>query len=123
MPRILLIDDDVVFCRTVTKVLTKAGYDVDAVNDLPSAMERVEGEGPYFSVIVDFWLGQTDAVPILDEIAASMPQVPVILVSGGGGGVSLENTKAIGDISGVVSFLDKPFERQELLDVLNSLRK
>lgn len=105
------------------KVLTKAGYDVDAVNDLPSAMERIESKTPYFSVIVDFWLGKTDAVPILDEIAISMPQVPVILVSGGGRGVSLENTKAIGDISGVVSFLDKPFERRELLDVLNSLKK
>lgn len=123
MPKVLLIDDDVEFCITISRVLGKAGYDIKTVNDLSTALACIERNDDYFAVIVDFWLGQSDAVPVLDAIAKFMLGVPVILVSGGGGSFSLENTKAIGDVSGVACFLDKPFEKTDLLKALNALRR
>lgn len=123
MPKVLLIDDDVEFCIMLSRVMAKAGYDVETVNDLRIALGCIERKDDYFAVIVDFWLGRCDAVPVLDAIVQFMPGVPVILVSGGGGSFSLENTKAIGDVSGVVSFLDKPFAKNDLLKVLNSLKQ
>jgi DNA-binding NtrC family response regulator len=121
MAAILLIDDDVDFCDVTKRMLTKAGYEVKAINDLRRSLDCIEKRKPYSAIIVDFWMGGLDTVPVLDAIAEKMPDVPVVLISGGGGKLSIESTKAIGEVSGTVRFLQKPFRKDELLDVLSSV--
>jgi DNA-binding NtrC family response regulator len=120
MAAILLIDDDLGFCDMTKRMLHKAGYEVKAINDLRRSLECIEKKKPYSAIIVDFWLGSDDTVPVLDAIAEKMPDVPVVLISGGGK-FSIEITKAIGEVSGTVRFLQKPFRKIELLKILSSV--
>jgi DNA-binding NtrC family response regulator len=121
MKKILLIDDNADFCLMIAKQLAGAGYEVESAFDAEAAMNAISSEQAFHAIIVDFWLGKENSLPILDRLSEKQMNTPVILVSGGDGKMSLEATKAVGDLSGVRHFLQKPFSKDELASVLASL--
>ena len=50
--RILLVDDDMKYCRLISSYLTRHGYDVNAVYDGDSALQIVS-DGSWQAVILD----------------------------------------------------------------------
>ena len=119
MATILLIDDDPEIRELISRFLTADGYEVVVADGVNNALGLISNGAHFSAAIVDFWLGENDAVGLLDAIHAKSPGVPIVMISGGGGRFSIETTQAVGEISGVAHFLQKPFRKSELLSVLS----
>ena len=118
MKRVLLIDDDLMIITLIEKILKGYDYELICHSSLDEAIASIHSLDALDIALVDFWLEGKNATPILDALNEKFPELPVILISGGGLGVSLETTAAIGDLSGTALFLQKPFTRKELLEAI-----
>lgn len=117
MPRIVALDDDAEVLALLPRLLARSGFDTDCATT-PEAFLALVAETDYAAAIVDFWLGTETSLAVLDRLRAERRSLPIILISGGGGGHSAETAEALGDVSGIAAFLHKPFRRQDLLDAL-----
>ncbi len=119
--RVLLIEDDPQVRRTIVGFLQSGEFRVHEADSVEAAT-KIVCSGAQFDVgVVDFWLGHGNAVPLLDLIREKLPSIPLILISGGGGHLDLEATKAVGEISGMTLFMQKPFRKSELIEALASI--
>ena len=121
MAIILLVDDDESFLELVAGDLETSGHTVTQVSSLIGCLELLSGGTAFDLAIVDFWLGGTDSMSILDLLRKEHPRVPIIAISGGSGSMSVEKSHAIAAASGSASFLQKPFTREELLDAVEEI--
>ena len=80
-PRILVLDDEPAVARAIRRVLTSAGFEVEAVNDLGSAREKLAGE-PFAVVVSDERMPEGSGVDFLAECARLHPATSRILLTG-----------------------------------------
>jgi DNA-binding NtrC family response regulator len=118
---VLLIEDDSDLRQLLSKFLEDSDFDVVEAECFKTATEHLESSNTFAAALVDFWIGTDSAVPLLDMIRDKFPEMPVVLISGGGGNVTLETTRAVGEVSGALQFLQKPFKKAELIQVLTDL--
>ncbi len=121
MKRLLVVDDDPEFLALVCRFLEGSRYDCVQADTLDTAIKHVDGTKWFAGALVDFWIGEDNAIPLLDLLHNLDPRMPVVLVSGGGGGLNLESTQAIGEISGAMHFLQKPFRKADLIELLDQI--
>lgn len=119
--RILLIEDDAAMREVISKMLRGPDFEVAEASDIATAQTLIANAEPFEVALVDFWIGKDSAVPFLDYMNSRHPETSVILITGGGHGVSIETSMAIGDLSGAVRFLQKPFLKDELFRALKNL--
>lgn len=118
---ILVADDDPDLCNLVTEFLRQGGYNVRRTESLTEARRIIESSEPFSAALIDFWFGRESAVSLLDMIRDRFPTIPVVMMSGGGNDVTLETIQAVGEISGALFFLQKPFSKKDLIDLLDSV--
>lgn len=119
MSTILLIDDDPGFVRIMKQMLEGNGHTLYCAEHEEQGRKMLGDHGDEIDVaLVDFWLNGRSAIQIFDHIREEFPKMPVIAISGGGGSLTLEVTKAVGEVSGAVHFLPKPFRHKELLELV-----
>ena len=108
--RILLVDDEEVFTRNMTKLLTNRGYRVTAVNSGDSAVRTLQDQG--FDVIVlDLKMPGMDGIATLKEIQKLDLLTEVLILTGHG---SMDSAfKAIE--MGAYDYVTKPCEIAELV--------
>ncbi len=121
MKRLLIVDDDHEFLSLISRFLEDTNYDCVQADTLDAAIKQVDGTKWFAGALVDFWIGDDNAIPLLDILHNLDPSLPVVLVSGGGGSLTLEKTQAIGEISGAMHFLQKPFRRADLIALLDQI--
>lgn len=113
--RILVVDDDARLLRTVQRMLTQAKHDVVTVADGAEAL-RV-GTGDSFDVaLVDFEMPDQNGLDVLRSMRAQSPQCVRILMSGH---LSLPRVVEAINAGDVARVLEKPFQTQELLDLID----
>lgn len=83
MGRILLVDDEPVVLQLFERQLTDAGYTVAAIEDPRQALPLLES-GDFDAALVDLRLPHMDGPELIEAIRARKPDLPVIVVSGGG---------------------------------------
>ena len=115
MTRILIVDDDVAVARSVAMVLEDAGYEAVQVHDAEAALAAMRDDPPA-ACVFDVWLDGVDGLALAEE--ASQAGLPLIVMSGGGPGRSLESVTAKADALGAAAMLFKPFEDDELTDAV-----
>ena len=111
--RILLIDDDPSILRTLSKVLNKAGFTVEAVQTGREASEKFQS-GIYDAALVDVGLGETrgtDLLPQMREVAPKMLRIVFTGTPFSEG--TLDQARRDADI-----FLLKPVKPEVLLNLL-----
>jgi len=59
--RILLVDDEVDFTTSLSRLLLHRGYEAEAVNDGRSALRRL-AEGPFDAVVLDLKMPGMDGI-------------------------------------------------------------
>ncbi|KJZ20770.1 response regulator [Loktanella sp. S4079] len=121
MKSILLIDDDPNISTLIVKMMDGSDYTVKVTSNEAEAVEFINSSENFDVALVDFWLGYDNATGLLDLLATKRPDVPAVLISGGDGKFSIESTHAVGQISGAVHFLQKPFRKNELMNILKSI--
>ena len=109
---ILIVDDERDIRDLVAGVLSDEGYECRTAADSGSALAAVDARRPSL-VLLDVWLhgSPMDGLEILDAIKQREPDLPVIIFSGHG-----NIDTAVAAVSrGAVDFIEKPFETERLL--------
>lgn len=117
MARILVVDDDAAVRGTVRKILERAGHTVVEADDGRSGLAQYRTARADL-VITDIFMPDEDGLAFLRAIRKERPRPKVIVVSGGDATGRLDMTEHA-RLLGALQVLRKPFELQELLDVVD----
>lgn len=112
--RAYIVDDDSALRRTIARMLAD---DRIFVEEFGTAQALLEGysERPIGCVLLDIRLPDLDGLELLERIANLTPANPIIMISGFG-----DIPSAVRAVrTGALDFLQKPFGKQQLLDVLD----
>ncbi|TKD50453.1 nitrogen assimilation response regulator NtrX [Sphingomonas baiyangensis] len=109
---ILVVDDEQDIRELVAGVLEDEGYATRAAADSDSALEAIAQRRPSL-VLLDVWLhgSRLDGLELLEEIKRRDPSVPVLVISGHGN----IDTAVAAIRRGAADFIEKPFEAERLL--------
>ncbi|MEN3747778.1 sigma-54 dependent transcriptional regulator [Sphingomonas sp. HF-S3] len=109
---ILVVDDERDIRELVAGVLEDEGYDSRGAADSDQALEAIAERRPSL-VLLDVWLqgSRLDGLELLDEIKRRDPSVPVLVISGHGN----LDTAVAAIRRGAADFIEKPFEAERLL--------
>lgn len=116
--RLLLVDDEPELVFTMQERLELRGYTVDAVTSGEEALERIEDDSKeYDVVVVDVKMPGVGGDEVLAAVRDTNPHLPVILLTGHGGGV---NGGEEGLLRASCAFLYKPVKIEELIETIKS---
>jgi DNA-binding NtrC family response regulator len=108
--RVLLVDDEVVFTKNMSKLLKNRGYQVTAVNSGDGAIRELE-EGGYDVIVLDLKMPGMDGIATLKEIMKLGLFTQTLMLTGHGSiDSALEAMKL-----GAYDYLTKPCEIEELV--------
>ena len=114
-PRILLIEDDAGTAASLQRVLRDEGYEVDVADRGDTGLERAR-QNSYSVVITDLRLPGLSGLELVAQLHALKPKQPILLMTAHGTTeTAIEATKL-----GAYDYLLKPFEADELLDLLGA---
>lgn len=109
---ILVVDDEKDIRELVAGVLEDEGYETRLAADSDAALEAIAARRPSL-VLLDVWLhgSRLDGLDLLDELKRRDPSIPVIVISGHGN----LDTAVAAIRRGAADFIEKPFEAERLL--------
>ncbi len=108
--KVLIVDDEVDMAENLKLLLSQAGHETIVETDSARAMTVVEKEQPDL-VMTDLRMPEVDGWSLLEQIKASHPEIPVILVIGYASVDSAVDAMK----KGASDYLPKPFAPEELL--------
>ncbi len=115
---VLVLDDDEVLRRSVTRILQRQGYEVIEAKDAHEAFAILDEDAePIGAVLCDLVLPGLDGREAANTIRARHPDVRVLFTSGYSGHQSGRQDL----INGGAPFLSKPFDALELLSAVDAL--
>lgn len=118
--KILLVDDEIVFTKNMSKLLVDRGYRVTAVNSGDAAIKALE-EDDFDVVVLDLKMPGMDGITTLREIKKLGLFTETLILTGHGSiDTALEAIKI-----GAYDYLTKPCEIDELVEKIEGaqLRK
>nr|WP_047166270.1 sigma-54 dependent transcriptional regulator [Sphingomonas sp. Y57] len=109
---ILIVDDEADIRDLVAGVLEDEGYAARTAADSDSALAAIDERRPSL-VLLDVWLqgSRLDGLDLLDEIKRRDSTLPVLMISGHGN----LDTAVTAIRRGATDFIEKPFEAEHLL--------
>jgi two-component system nitrogen regulation response regulator NtrX len=113
---VLVVDDEADIRELVSGVLEDEGFAVRTAGDSTTALDAVENRRPSL-VLLDVWLqgSKLDGLQLLQEIKQRDPTLPVLMISGHGN----LDTAVAAIREGAIDFIEKPFEAERLLHLVN----
>ena len=116
---VLVVDDDLALRELFSRVLGKAGFDVETACDGAAAIRELEGRD-FGAVVTDIIMPEKEGVETLIEIKRRWPACRIVAVSGCGAagfGGYLEMAAKLG----ADATLRKPVELRDLVGVVKGL--
>lgn len=114
--RILLVEDEPGLVMTLTDRLTGEGYQVEAVGDGETAVERAR-EGGFDLVLLDIALPRKNGFDVCRDLRQQGLTVPILMLTARDQIVD----KVLGLKIGADDYVTKPFEMMELLARIEAL--
>lgn len=113
--KILLAEDHLVNQKIVTKILNRAGYDVDVASDGGKAIEMLEGDN-YDLILMDCQMPNVDGLTATrsirdNESRNDAVRIPIIAMTAN----AMRDDRAICIDAGMDDYTAKPVKQQELL--------
>ena len=116
--KILIVDDNLEFVKTVARSLEKEGFQVSVALDGTTAIQKVSSESPDL-VLLDLKLPDIPGMEVLKGIKAIREGTAIVIITGyGGEQIAVEFMKA-----GAIDFLSKPFNFEDLLNAIKNALK
>ncbi len=112
---VLVIEDDVHACEALVQVLSLRGHQVTSIATWDHASAVLSGGGPAFDVVVmDLKLGRRKAFDLITELTSRpVPHGPIVVTGSEDAGDKAECLSR-----GALHVFEKPYETQELLEVV-----
>lgn len=108
--KVLIVDDEVEFSKTLSERMEIRGLSVEVANNGKEALEKVE-EGTYDAIILNMVMPGINGIETLKKIKEKKPEFQVILLTGHATvRDGIESIKY-----GAVDFLEKPANLESLL--------
>lgn len=111
--RVLIVDDEEEFATTLSKVLARRGFLVQAVHSGDQALNLLKN-CTFHVVLLDVKMPQEDGIKLIPELKDANPMIQVILMTGH---ISPEEESA-GKGSGAFAYLLKPHPIDSLVEVI-----
>src|SRR5438067_13678172 len=111
---ILVVDDEENIRHTRRGVLADGGFEGLEAPDGRRALELLRHAAPRLA-IVDVWMPEMDGIELVERMRNQAPGVPIIVISGHG---TIETAVRVIRL-GAFDFLEKPFQLESLLQVVD----
>jgi len=111
--KVLVVDDDIISQNLLRSTLNQGGYSVIVASDGTEGIKKAIQEMPGL-IILDIMMPGMDG----GEVAALLrndpetTKIPIIFLSS----LVTENSKKLNDRKGMITYLSKPYNRDELLN-------
>lgn len=113
--KVLMVDDEVVFCENMAKLLNTRGYRARAVNEGEEAI-RVLKKEVYDVVVLDLKMPGMNGIDVLKKInELDVPSQVIMLTGHGAMDTAMEAVKL-----GAYDYIPKPCEVDELSEMINN---
>ncbi|MFQ5649313.1 MAG: response regulator [bacterium] len=112
--RVLIVDDDSEFRRSLSKILKKAGYEVSIASSGLQARQMLSHES-YPLILSDIHMPGISGLTLLKEIHKESPQSKVIIITVDGESRTYEEAM----MAGAFAFLNKPVKMKKILTYAN----
>ncbi|MFW6092480.1 MAG: response regulator [Pseudomonadota bacterium] len=119
MSKILVIDDDPSVREVIREMLQVEGHEVSIAENGREALDELAAR-EHDLIITDLIMPEQEGIETITEIRRRDAGIPIVAISGGGRlgpGDYLETARFIG----ADATLAKPFGRQELIAIVDSL--
>ncbi|MEK6681328.1 MAG: response regulator [Nitrospirota bacterium] len=115
--KVLVIDDDYYMCKSISQLLENEDMLVDYENNISAGIDRLLAD-KYEVIILDIHLPGIDGVSMMPVLKEITPSSKVILVSAD------DVVDVLNQYSNVVveNFIQKPINRERLLNIINNKR-
>nr|CRH05973.1 putative Response regulator receiver protein [Candidatus Magnetococcus massalia] len=120
MAHILVIEDDELFGIYLEEILSEAGHTMILAKNGQEGLKRRQ-EGRFDLILTDIIMPEKDGIELLRDLRNMSPQPKIITMSGGGHGIFPGDVLPITKMLGADYTLTKPFTKNELLPVIDSL--
>jgi len=116
---ILLVDDDLALLRVMTKMITKIGFTVHALNFPLQAAELFRQNPEKFDLLItDLIMPEMTGIELAEELHKTKSKLPVILMTGYGKDI---DPGMLYNCYGISQFLKKPVKLTEVALAINAL--
>ena len=112
---ILIVEDTATLSMVYRQALSRVGHSVTCAFDLAEARGVLVKDTPDL-VLLDLQLPDGDGLDLLGELRASMPQVPVIVITANGS----INRAVQAMRAGAFDFMVKPFDDARLVNAVQN---
>ena len=109
--KILIVDDEQVVLDSCRKILAAEGYEVFLASSAAEALAAIKTDTFSF-LIIDVKMPGHDGMYLMRELNEHWPGTPVVVMSGYHTDQTIEKAKQMG----AVSFINKPFTPDELIN-------
>lgn len=79
--RVLVVDDEILFVKTLAKILARRGMAVECAYEGRSAVQAA-ADGMFDAILLDLRMPGLDGLEVLKEIRAHDPLTPVLVLTG-----------------------------------------
>lgn len=115
--RILILDDEREICFLLATLLDKMGYKTDYAHNLDDGIQKLSTEDPFDLIFLDLNLPDGLGHNLIPVIKKQHHDAKVVMISAHGALL-----KQIQDSTyGIDHFITKPFDRQNITNVLTEL--
>ena len=108
--KVLIIDDEEIVHASVGRILSRAGFETEAVFSAREGLDRLD-QASFSLVITDLMMPLMNGIELLQAMRAHEVKVPVIMITG----YPTISTALQAMRLGAMDYLAKPFTRKELL--------
>ena len=110
---VFLVDDDASVRKSLSRLISEAGYKVYAYASAREFLAREPATGPS-CVVLDVRMPGVTGLDLQETLTGAVHEIPIIFITGHGDiSMSVKAMKA-----GAVDFLTKPFAAKDLLDAI-----
>jgi len=118
MAKILLADDEPVLLGLLAGMLEYAGHEVVAVSNGNALLDTCSSA--FDLVITDLIMPEKEGIETIIELRRGFPKLKIVAMSGGGRG-DAHGYLRLAEKLGAAAILEKPFERDELIALVNKV--
>jgi sodium-dependent dicarboxylate transporter 2/3/5 len=118
MSKILLVDDEDEFRKSLAKRLTLRGYETEGLGDGGEAVKVVRGDPEIDVVILDRRMPGISGEQVLKEIKEFRPELQVIFLTGHG---DMASAVEVGKLD-AFAYMEKPCDLEKLVETVDEAR-